>query len=151
MCNISIENTYPYADGTDQQADALAILADNVSVTNITLLGYQDTLFVDAADKDDFSPDITTHQHFSCCHIEGNVDFIYGCGAAIFDDCDIIGRYTPYKADGCFTAPRTHADAEYGFIFRNCRFYADDRIETKAYRLARPWGRDAAAFSLTVI
>lgn len=54
MCNISIENTYPYADGTDQQADALAILADNVSVTNITLLGYQDTLFVDAADKDDF-------------------------------------------------------------------------------------------------
>lgn len=146
MCNISIENTYPYADGTDQQADALAILADNVSVTNITLLGYQDTLFVDAADKDDFSPDITTHQHFSCCHIEGNVDFIYGCGAAIFDDCDIIGRYTPYKADGCFTAPRTHADAEYGFIFRNCRFYADDRIETKAYRLARPWGRDAAAF-----
>ena len=30
MCNISIENTYPYADGTDQPADALAILADNV-------------------------------------------------------------------------------------------------------------------------
>lgn len=146
MCNISIENTYPYADGTDQQADALAVLADNVSITNVTLLGFQDTLFVDAADKDDFSTVTTTHQYFSSCRIKGNIDFIYGCGAAIFDDCDIIGRYTPYKADGCFTAPRTHADSEYGFIFRNCRFYTEGRIGAGMYRLARPWGRDAAAF-----
>ena len=141
--NLTIENTYPYTNGSDQQADALAIAADEVYVGNCRLIGYQDTLLVDSRTKDaDTGMYEVTHQNFQGCYITGNVDFIYGSGSAIFYDCDIVGRYTEYKADGCYTAGRTYENAQYGLVFNFCRFLAEAGIEEGQYRLARPWGAD---------
>ncbi|MBO5458618.1 MAG: hypothetical protein J5981_00010 [Lachnospira sp.] len=137
--NIHIENTYAYTNGNDQQADALAIVADNVTVINTELFGFQDTLLMDAV------PDgkAVTRQYFKKCYITGNVDFIYGSGTAVFDDCDIVARYTPYKEEGCFTAARTYENVPFGLIFNKCRFYEEAGIAPGAYRLARPWGASA--------
>lgn len=143
--NVTIENSYPYKNASDEQADALAIVADNVICVNTKLVGYQDTLLVDSRVKDSTGNYEKTKQYFYKCYITGNVDFIYGSGSAYFNDCDIVARYTDKKADGCYTAARTYDNVNYGLVFYNCRFLKEDKVAAKSYRLARPWGKDASA------
>lgn len=144
--NLTIENTFPYTNGSDQQADALAIVADQTVCTNIRLIGYQDTLLTDSRVKDTVNGDyLPTHQAFISCYITGNIDFIYGSGSTVFYACEIVGRYTEYKADGCFVAPRTYLNTPYGMSFLACSFKTEEGIGANAYRLARPWGKDASA------
>ena len=138
--NITVENSYPYSNGSNEQADALCVLADCAIFTNVRLIGYQDTLLTDSS-----SSSVIARQYFSKCYITGNVDFIYGRARSYFEDCDIVGRYTPYKSDGCFMAPRTDISNAYGYVFNQCRFYAENGIGNGKYRLARPWGADASA------
>lgn len=142
--NLTIENSYAYTNGTDQQADALCIVADQTYCINVRLIGYQDTLLTDSRVKDASGNYEVTRQYFQKCYITGNVDFIYGAGTSVFSDCDIVARFTQYKADGCFTAARTYKTTNYGLVFNNCRFLAEDGISAGAYRMARPWGADAA-------
>lgn len=138
MENITVENSYAYTNGSDEQADALCVLADKSVFTNVRLISYQDTLLTDS------SSGVVSRQYFNKCYITGNVDFIYGRGRSYFEDCDIVGRYTQYKKDGCFSAPRTESSNKYGYVFDNCRFMAENGIGNGTYRLARPWGADAA-------
>ncbi len=143
--NVTIENSYPYKNASSEQADALAIVADNVICVNTKLVGYQDTLLVDSRVKDSTGNYEKTKQYFYKCYITGNVDFIYGSGSAYFNDCDIVARYTDKKDDGCYTAARTYDNVTYGLVFYNCRFLKEDKVAAKSYRLARPWGKDASA------
>lgn len=141
--NLTIENSFEYTNGNDQQADALCIVADQTICINVRLIGYQDTLLTDSRLKDASGNYEVTRQYFQKCYITGNVDFIYGAGTSVFSDCDIVARYTSYKADGCFTAGRTYATTKYGFVFNNCHFLAESGIAAGAFRMARPWGADA--------
>lgn len=140
--NLTVENSFAYTNGSDQQADALCIVADKTACINIRIVGYQDTLLTDSRVKGADGNYEVTRQYFSKCYITGNVDFIYGAGTSYFDDCDIVARYTEYKADGCFTAGRTYASTDYGYVFNNCRFTAEDKVADDSYRMARPWGKD---------
>lgn len=143
MENFTIENSFPYTNGNNEQADALAIVATDVVCVNLRLVSFQDTLLVDSRVKDASGQYEQTKQYFYKCYITGNVDFIYGSGSAIFDDCDIVARYTDKKSDGCYTAGRTYSYVSYGLVFINSRFLKEDGIAAGAYRLARPWGADA--------
>lgn len=140
--NLTVENSFAYTNGSDQQADALCIVADKTACVNVRLVGYQDTLLTDSRVKGADGNYEVTRQYFSKCYITGNVDFIYGAGTSYFDDCDIVARYTEHKADGCFTAGRTYASTDYGYVFNNCRFTAEDKVADDSYRMARPWGKD---------
>lgn len=142
--NITVENSYNYTNGSDEQADAMAIVADNVICVNVKLVGYQDTLLVDSRIKDETGNYEQTKQYFYKCYITGNVDFIYGSGSAVFDDCDIVARYTDKKSDGCYTAARTYENIPYGLVFVGCRFLKEAGVAADSYRLARPWGADAS-------
>lgn len=138
--NMTVENSYPYTNQSNEQADALCVLADRAIFSNVRLVGYQDTLLTDSK-----SSSVITRQYFYKCYITGNVDFIYGRGRSYFEDCDIVGRYSKYKKEGCFTAPRTDSASAYGYVFNNCRFTAENGIGDGTYRLGRPWGAAAAA------
>ena len=140
--NLTVENSYDYTNGSDQQADALCIVADQTACINVRLIGYQDTLLTDTRTKDENGNYAVTRQYFNKCYITGNVDFIYGAGTSVFEDCDIVARYTEYKSDGCYTAGRTYASTPYGYVFNNCRFLAEEGVADGAYRMARPWGAD---------
>ena len=142
--NITIENTYNYTNGNDQQADALCIVADETLCVNVRIVGYQDSLLTDTRVKGDDGNYLVTRQYFDKCYITGNVDFIYGAGTSVFNDCDIVARYTQYKADGVYTAGRTYAATKYGYTFINCSFTAEDGVADGSYRMARPWGKDDA-------
>ena len=49
--NLTVENSYDYTNGSDQQADALCIVADQTACINVRLIGYQDTLLTDTRTK----------------------------------------------------------------------------------------------------
>lgn len=136
--NLSFENTYEYlGDGTisNESADALRVDADGSVFVNVKLLGYQDTLQANSG-----------HQYFYKCYITGNVDYIYGTnGQALFNDCDLVFRYNGAKNSGYVTAPKTDASLAYGYIFNDCRIYAEEGCSGSKYLLARPWGADGSA------
>lgn len=134
---ITFENTFDYpcyhAENlrnperrTDTQAVALRTLpsADNAVFVNCTFKGYQDTLLTDCSSA-----------IFVDCAIEGNVDFIFGAGNALFKGCSI--KVLPYSKEAYIAAPSTRKGDDIGLVFYHCSITADKAC-TKVY-LARPW------------
>ena len=103
--NMTIENT----SGDHGQALAVRVDSDRASFENCRLLGWQDTLMVNNG-----------RQYFKDCTIEGRVDFIYGSGTAVFEDCQIHS-----KNGGYITAASTPQEKPCGFVFLNCTLTGD--------------------------
>jgi len=117
--NLTIVNS----SGPVGQAVALHIEADRVSIINTTLKGYQDTLYVAGEGH---------RSYFKDCTIEGSVDFIFGEGSALFDNCEIRSL-----TNGFITAASTPQGVDFGLVFRNCRLTAAEGV-AQVY-LGRPW------------
>jgi len=128
--NLTFENSHKYEKGGQgQQAVAVLSEADRLIFKNCKFLGWQDTLYAKNG-----------RQYFENCYIEGNVDFIFGQAAAVFEKCVIHS-----KGDGYITAPmRFAADEPSGFVFINAKLTATG--VDKGVFLGRPW----RAFGRTV-
>jgi pectin methylesterase-like acyl-CoA thioesterase len=130
--NLIIENSASYGNSPNQEATALLVLAENCRFTGVTFKSYLCTL------------EIGGSAVFKNCTVMGNLDFIYSLGTgtqkAYFKDCDIIRRYTSYRANGGFLRISENAD----FLFSGCNFTAEDGISLGADRLAR-YTSDTAA------
>ncbi|SLM62097.1 MULTISPECIES: pectinesterase PemA [Dickeya] len=119
----------------DTQAVALYVTkgSDRVYFKDISLTGYQDTLYVSGG-----------RSFFSDCRISGTVDFIFGDGTAFINNCDLVARY---RADvksgnvsGYLTAPSTNINQKYGLVIANSRVVKEsDSVAAKTYGLGRPW------------
>lgn len=141
--NITFENGFDYraneykiaadpskVSGSQAVALKTAPGSDGASFLNCRFLGFQDTLYTDAGT-----------QYFKDCYIEGNVDFIFGAGQALFEDCTIasIGREGSIN-NGYITAPSTLVSNKYGMIFYNCRLIkANSDTSDHSVALGRPW------------
>ena len=130
--NLTIENT----SGDHGQALALRIDGDRAVVRNCYLLGWQDTLMVNRG-----------RQYFRDCYIEGRVDFIFGSGTSVFENCEIRS-----KNGGYVTAASTSDKQPFGYVFLRCKLTGDPEAWDKgspvkkapqAY-LGRPWGEFAS-------
>ena len=134
--NITIENGFDYLENAKKtqddptknpgsQAVALKLegLSDKAVFRNIKLLGFQDTLYVDAG-----------RSYFSDCYIAGHVDFIFGAGRAVFNHCDIVSLLGGYV-----TAPSTKADNKYGLLIINSRLLKGPQVADDSVYLGRPW------------
>jgi pectin methylesterase-like acyl-CoA thioesterase len=117
--NVTIENNAPKLG----QAVALHTQGDRLVFVNCRFLGNQDTVYTGMP---------RTRLLFKDCYIEGTTDFIFGPSTAWFENCDIC-----CKANSYITAASTPQDADYGYVFNNCRITAQSGI-TKVY-LGRPW------------
>ena len=79
---------------------------------------------------------LPTRSYFTHCVIAGNVDFIYGDGNAVFDDCEI--HSTLHDAGGYLTAQgKFRPDQDSAFVFNHCRLTAEPG-QANVW-LARPW------------
>ncbi|MFT3919271.1 pectinesterase family protein [Cloacibacterium sp.] len=116
--NLTIENV----SGDIGQAIALSITATRVSVINCKILGNQDTLYLSGEGK----------QFLKNCYIEGTTDFIFGNATSYFENCKIHS-----KKDSYITAASTPENAEFGFVFKDCKITAEKKL-SKIY-LGRPW------------
>ena len=135
--------------GTKGQEVALTVYGDRFFMEDSTLRSTQDTLFLGPLPKDliarydgfltdDLRADRLLSQHFSRCRIEGTVDFIFGCGAAVFEDCEIRSLYER-RGTGYIAAPAHALSQTEGFLFRNCRLSCEDAVPAGSVFLARPW------------
>lgn len=122
--NLTFENT----SGDHGQALALRIDGDRAVLRHCRLLGWQDTLMVNHG-----------RHYFRDCHIEGRVDFIYGSGTTVFEECVIHS-----KAGGYVTAASTPPEKPFGFVFLRCRLTGDNTpwdaaMKARPAELGRPW------------
>jgi len=106
------------------QALAIAVSDDRAVFRNMRFLGNQDTVYAAHG-----------RQYFSGCYIEGNVDFIFGDGRSVFENCEI---HSTQHEIGFITAHgRNAASEDSGYVFNHCRLTAEPGVEH--VWLGRPW------------
>ncbi|MEV3856519.1 pectinesterase family protein [Streptomyces sp. NPDC050095] len=118
------------------QAVALKVMGDRSAFFGCRFLGHQDTLYADSLALTSFA-----RQYFQGCYVEGDVDFVFGRGTAVFDRCrfrtldrgDLAGA-APY---GFVFAPSTAAANPRGYLVTRSRI--DSTAPDAYYKLARPW------------
>ncbi|KAK2637796.1 hypothetical protein Ddye_025591 [Dipteronia dyeriana] len=136
--NIGFENS---AGPTKHQAVALRVDADMSIFYNCTMEGYQDTLYVHAK-----------RQFYRDCNISGTIDFVFGDGSAVFQNCNFIIRKPLDKQNCIVTAQgRNYTYQPTAIVIQNSTITADPGFlsvngQHKAY-LGRPWSE----YSRTVI
>ncbi len=143
---LTVENDFDYLKSDAlpkghkekvKAAQAVALLLDKGSdmvwLENVSLLGYQDTLFAHGG-----------RAYINKSEIAGNVDFIFGGGQVLIEDSKIISRkrartHKPGDIQGHVTAPSTSIKKAYGIVFKNCELLAEEGVADKSHTLGRPW------------
>jgi polygalacturonase len=147
--NITFQNDFNHTHPqlpAGSQALALLVTGDRAVFNNVRLLGNQDTVYAGSRNcTPNGQPCIPARQYFSKCFIAGNVDFIFGDGKAVFEDCEI--RSTAHDG-GFVTAQGKHyPEEDSGFVFNRCTLTVDPEV-TKSVYLGRPWRPYAAVVYL---
>lgn len=146
MEGVTIENTAGVGEDVGQAVAAYFDCSRGFFL-NCTFKGFQDTIFTAPLPEKPVipnsfkGPNENTERRpsllsFNKCHIEGDVDFIFGGACALFRDCVIHS-----KRKGYVCAPSTPKEQKYGYIFFECRFTGDG--DGDSY-IARPWRKDGA-------
>jgi pectinesterase len=135
--DLTVENGFDYVANLrsrtvkDAQAVALALgnAADRSLIERVNLLGHQDTFYLRSG-----------RALVRNCLITGNVDFIFGGAAAIFEACEIRSRLRPGEAlQGYVAAPSTHRSQRFGLTFEGCRLTRERGVPDASVWLGRPW------------
>jgi pectin methylesterase-like acyl-CoA thioesterase len=117
-----------------ERAAAMLIEADNVEFNKCSFLSSQDTLYTGGVG--------TNNQYYKNCFIEGNTDYIFGDGNAVFDDCTLnYCGYSDQAVGGYITAAKDSATN--GYLFRNCYVTANSKNKQAPGFFGRPWGAGA--------
>ena len=146
--DLTVEND-SLSPETKGQEVALTVYADGFLAEGCRFLSTQDTVFCgplppdlieryDGFLKDALRTGEYQRQIFKNCLIAGNVDFIFGCGDALFESCEIRSVYD-VRGHGYTAAPAHALTQEIGFVFSNCRFTCEDAVADGSIFLARPW------------
>jgi pectinesterase len=145
--NLTVENAYDEAANGGSQALAVRSVADKVVFDGTRFLGNQDTYLADTTGRD-----ATARTYLKNCYIEGDVDFLYGRGTAVFDGCTIhsLDRGSDSN-NGYIVAPSTKNSNPYGFLITNSTLTSDAAPGTVS--LGRPWfaSSDPDAHPMAVI
>lgn len=131
------------------QEVALSVYGDHFYMEDCTLRSTQDTLFLgplppdlieryDGFLPDELRADRLLSQAFRNCRVEGSVDFIFGCGNALFENCEIVSVFDG-RDHGYAAAPAHSLYQAEGFTFRRCDFTRGAGVADASIFLARPW------------
>lgn len=146
--NLAVVNDAGSPEVKGQEV-ALSVLGDDFRMESCRLSSTQDTLFAGPLPDDligryeGFLLDPlrrggNLRQWFENCLIEGTVDFIFGCGETVFENCEIRSLQDTRNC-GYVAAPAHELRQETGYLFRNCRFTCEDGAAPGSIYLARPW------------
>ncbi|MGY2067595.1 pectinesterase family protein, partial [Blastococcus sp. SYSU DS0619] len=135
VSDLTIENAFDEAAATftNKQAVALHTTGDRLVFTDVRVLGNQDTLLVNSPDAGDVS-----RSYFVDSYIEGDVDFIFGRGTAVFDQSTIHALSRGSSSNnGYLTAASTADTNPYGILITDSTVTSDAPAGT--FHLGRPW------------
>lgn len=117
------------ANGAQAVALMLDTGSDRVLLEDCDIDGHQDTLFADAG-----------RSWLRRCRIRGSVDFLFGAGECVLDDCEIVSRARPgLLRQGYLTAPSTPAGQGIGLLLRRCNLLREVEVPNRSVALGRPW------------
>lgn len=141
------------------QAVACYVDADRAAFYGCEFLARQDTLCLGPLPANPLPKGLNTvhpvaiakagdesrpfRHYFRNCRIEGDIDFIFGSAAAVFEDCDIISLERGETMNGYVTAPSTLPGQRHGFVFLDCRLGGN--AAKGSVFLGRPWRASAKA------
>jgi pectinesterase len=136
--NITFQNT-----ATQAQAVAIYTKADTIAFKNCRFYGYQDTHYADNG-----------RQYFLNCETRGDVDFIFGNAAAMYDKSTIISRnrkggYVTAPSTTSLTSAKQGGGTDYhGIVIKNSILRAESGLADNSCYLGRPWDTNAASVFL---
>ena len=127
------------------QAVALHVDGDDFLCENCIISSAQDTLFTGPLPQDlceryaSFYPPeklkgCPSKQVYRNCTIRGDVDFIFGCSTALFEECRIITIDSNRTTPSFICAPAHPKELPYGYLFYKCSLEGNEETF-----LARPW------------
>ncbi len=133
--NLTIANDFAEGSLTSNiQAVAATVQGDRAVFQNVHFVGNQDTLQVKTSGSGTIA-----RSYFKNCAIDGDTDFIFGRGTAVFDGCTITyvsGR----KLDGAHLAPSTEGANPFGFLIINSKIVGGSGVPTSGTTtLGRAW------------
>ncbi|XP_034689950.1 probable pectinesterase 53 [Vitis riparia] len=121
--NIKFENTAPHVIGSaGGQAVALRISGTKAAFYNCSFYGSQDTLY-----------DHTGLHYFNNCFIQGSVDFIFGYGRSLYENCSL--NSVAKKVASLTAQKRSTSSMASGFSFKDCVVTGSGTVY-----LGRAWG-----------
>ncbi|XP_024543269.1 pectinesterase-like [Selaginella moellendorffii] len=128
--DLTIRNT---AGPENHQAVALRVSADQVVFYRCSLEAFQDTLYAH-----------TLRQFYRDCLIMGTVDFVFGNGAAVIQNCTVLARVGIPGQQVTFTAQgRVDKRQTTGLSFISCKIDATPELRNEIAQhpsyLGRPW------------
>ncbi|XP_021828282.1 probable pectinesterase 8 [Prunus avium] len=123
--NISFMNVAPIPNPGDfgAQAVAIRISGDQAAFLGCGFFGAQDTLHDDRG-----------RHYFKDCYVQGSIDFIFGNGRSLYENCQLISMANPVppgsrNVNGAVTAHgRASKDNNTGFAFVNCFIGGTGRV-----------------------
>jgi pectinesterase len=148
--NLTFANSFDEAahpEITSRQAVAVLTRADRLVFDGVRFLANQDTLYLNSP-----TAGVVSRIYLRRCHVEGDVDFIFGRGTAVFDRCRIHSLTRGSTSNnGYVTAPSTDITTPHGLLFAGCSFTSD--APPASVYLGRPWhpSQDPNAIGQTVI
>jgi pectin methylesterase-like acyl-CoA thioesterase len=147
--NIQIQNTWTQEGNTQQQALALYLSADESVLRNVRLIGRQDTLYAGSYGCTSTYCD-PAREYFYGVYIEGNVDFVFGDGAAVFDSCLFqIDENGSLSGETTVTAQSRHFTSYLsGYVFWNSQINSNPSTGMTNDYLGRPWSSLAYVVSV---
>jgi pectinesterase len=142
--NLTISNDYLESAATSSnQAVAFLTQGDQLVFDNVRLLGNQDTLYIKTS-----STSVVARAYFKSSYVEGDVDFIFGRGTAVFDGCT-LNYLTSRQGSkgGNYLAPSTAAANAYGFLIAGSTFTAASGTPPNLIVLGRAWDESVTCYT----
>ena len=137
--NLTIQNTFDMENDQNTtpgaQAVALYVNADKAIFRNVRVIGRWNTLYARSkrCRAETCAP---ARQYFYGSYLEGNVAFIFGDGAAVFDHCIIQVDRHGHRKETITAQSKRFTNYTSGFVFINSVINADPALR-KLY-LGRP-------------
>ncbi len=146
--NLTMKNTGGDGEKVGQTV-AFFSNGDLCKVVNCNFISNQDTLLLGPIPLDakgarpyEYTSDIVEKRsYFYNCYIQGDVDFIFGGGSAVFEKCQLNSNNKNKLINGYVTAASTDQNNPVGFIFYKCKFTGS--CEKSTVYIGRPWRKFA--------
>ncbi len=123
---ISYINDWGVESSNGPQALAMRSNADCGAFNDCNFRSFQDTWYTVSAD--------TARHYVKDCYIEGAVDYFYGGGDVLAENCTFYN----VRSGSVIVAP-SHKDAKYGYAFVNCLVDGTPEAADGKLKLGRPW------------